>query len=395
LADTIDLHILRPVVVHDGEFPVVEGREPLTHGEIDRKWREIFDRTEGLVAQNAIARFSTSTELPRGPVEEWLLGFVRSMDWRDGIHYLLSTDPPTGPLPRLRDIERELRAASVFTWTIGVQLLSQDGLPSFSPTTNEERDAYELAKVARTHAENNGRILAVGLRRFAEYYGIPSEEDLTEVLSFDGSADMRLVSSLARALRHWWNEDYEAAAAVAFPLVEASVRSLLRELDESIYRLQKASDPGQYPGLWTMLEALEQSPLDESWAYFVKWLLLGPPTGINLRNDLAHGFIHAPGGVHSLLVLRAAAVLLPLTRQGPDTAPPSEDDLHSPRLPDEPEQAAGARRARAEIEPMLARPVAEPQSWPAFPGLCAQLERLLADVLRLAAGAVHRLTSRD
>jgi hypothetical protein len=94
-----------------------------------------------------------------------------------------------------------------------------------------------------------------------------------------------------------------------------------------------------------------------------------------------------------LLVLRAAAVLVPLTRPGPDT--PSEDDLHSPRLPDEPVQAAGARRARAEIEAMLARPVAEPQSWPAFPRLCAQLGRLVADTLRLAAGAVDRLTSRD
>jgi hypothetical protein len=197
----------------------------------------------------------------------------------------------------------------------------------------------------------------------------------------------------ARAAGRTWNEDYEAAAAVAFPLVEASVRSLLRELDESIYRLQKASDPGQYPGLWTVLEALEQSALDESWAYFIKWLLLGPPTGINLRNDLAHGFIHDPGGVYSLLVLRAAAVLVPLTRPGPDT--PSEDDLHSPRLPDEPVQAAGARRARAEIEAMLARPVAEPQSWPAFPGLCAQFGRLVADTLRLAAGALDRLTSRD
>lgn len=339
-------------------------------------------------------RFSSSVQVPRGPVEEWLLGFVRSSDWRDGIRYLLATDPPTGLLSTLRDIEKSLRSASVFARLMGVQLLSCDGLPSFSPTSDEEREAYEVANVARTQAENQGRLIAIGLRRFAERYGIPSEEQLTEILSSDGHADTDLASSLARAFRHWWAEDYEAAAAIAYPLVEAAVRSLLRELDEGIYRLQKASDPGQYPGLWSMLEALEEIALDESWAYFIRWLLLGPPTGINLRNDLAHGFIRSPGAVYSVLILRAAAVLVPLTPPSREVSVPDEGGRRSPRLDDEPAQDAAVRRARAEIEALLACPVERPQPWPRPPHLLGQAGGLVADALRFAARAIDKLSGR-
>ena len=94
---------------------------------------------------------------------------------------------------------------------------------------------------------------------------------------------------------------------------------------------------------------MERIALDESWAYFIKWLLLGP-IGMNIRNDLAHGFVHDAGPVYSALVLRAAAVLVPLTRPDVGTAESDGDDLRSLRLEDEPPQDAGARRARSAMK---------------------------------------------
>ena len=112
-------------------------------------------------------------------------------------HSLLSsTEPPTGALETLAETERQLRSVSVFRRLMGVQLLSSSGMPSFSPTTDEEREAYEVANVARIQGENQGRFLALGLRRFAERYGIPAEEQLVEVLSQGGTADTRLAGSL-------------------------------------------------------------------------------------------------------------------------------------------------------------------------------------------------------
>ena len=44
----------------------------------------------------------------------------------------------------------------------------------------------------------------------------------------------------------------------------------------------------------------------ESWTYFLRWLLLAPP-GMNIRNDLAHGFIGDISPIDAALILRAAA----------------------------------------------------------------------------------------
>jgi hypothetical protein len=69
-------------------------------------------------------------------------------------------------------------------------------------------------------------------------------------------------------------------------------------LDEGIYRLEVAKDPGQYPDLYVLLQELEKLALDESWAYFLRWLLLGP-LGMNIRNEVADGFVaEGKPGVH-------------------------------------------------------------------------------------------------
>jgi hypothetical protein len=57
------------------------------------------------------------------------------------------------------------------------------------------------------------------------------------------------------------------------------------------------------------MDELEKLALDESWAYFFRWLLLGP-YGANLRNDVAHGFVFDPGPVYAALLLRAVSVLV-------------------------------------------------------------------------------------
>lgn len=46
----------------------------------------------------------------------------------------------------------------------------------------------------------------------------------------------------------------------------------------------------------------------ESWTYFLRWLLLAPP-GMNIRNDLAHGFIGDISPIYAALILRAAVLL--------------------------------------------------------------------------------------
>jgi hypothetical protein len=72
--------------------------------------------------------------------------------------------------------------------------------------------------------------------------------------------------------------------------------------------LASGKDPGGYPGLYVLLDKLEEIALDESWTYFLRWLLLGP-FGANLRNNLAHGLPTNTSPEYAALTLRAVSVL--------------------------------------------------------------------------------------
>ena len=149
--------------------------------------------------------------------------------------------------------------------------------------------------------------------------GAPSLDELTDAIIDHGCRDPQLARGLARGFDHYFKGDYESCAAVVIPKFEAAARSLLRELDEGIYRVQVGNDPGGYVGPYILLEELEKLALDESWTYFFRWILLGP-YGANLRNDVAHGFVVDPGPVYAALLLRAVSALVLVA----DTLPPDE-----------------------------------------------------------------------
>ncbi len=174
-----------------------------------------------------------------------------------------------------------------------------------------------------------------------------------------GQSNQLLALSLARGFRHFWSGDYQACVHVVAPKVEAAARVLLLELDEGIYRLQAARDPGQYPGLYPLLHELEDLALDESWAYFLRWLLLGP-TGQNIRNEVAHGFVGDISPVYAALVLRAAALLISIA--GPQPASATHGTDGGPHRTSDLTELS--RRDRDEVLSMLRVPVREPAARP-------------------------------
>jgi hypothetical protein len=325
---------------------------------------------------------SSTIRMPRDYVERFLDAFTASPDWRDGIGFFLRTDCPLGSLDTLRQQERDIAKVTVFSNLVARTILGADGLPRWTADTEEERHAERLATHARIRAENQGRVLAEGLRRMPDRYGVPSESELAAFLSSNGQTDQALALSLARSFRHYWSGDYEACVHVVVPKVEAAIRALLRELDEGIYRTQVASDPGQYPGLYVLLKELEQLALDESWAYFLRWLLLSPP-GMNIRNEIAHGFVSSISPAYAALALRAAAMLITIV--APQPIPASSGT----RRDDEAIDLVELRgRTRAEILLTLGKPVSEPAPSPIRDGATGRVLTLTASVFRLTAAAL-------
>jgi Domain of unknown function (DUF4209) len=328
---------------------------------------------------------STSVRVPPDQVERFLNGFTASPEWRDALRFFLDTDCPTGEVEGLRQQARDVAQFAVLRSVIPTTILGADGLPRWTAQSAEDREAEMMATCARIRAESQGQLLAQGLLRFAERYGTPDEPALVAFLSENGQSDSVLATSLARAFLHFWRRDYEACAHVAVPKVEAAARALLRELDEGIYKLQVGQDQGQYPMLYPLLKELEKLAMDESWIYFLRWLLLAPP-GMNVRNDLAHGFIGDISPIYAALILRAAALLITVCAPQPPSAV-------RVTAPDQPADLAPLpHRDRDDVLGLLSHPVSSPvpQPWRDGPagravGITATALRATANVLQLVA----------
>lgn len=216
-------------------------------------------------------------------------------------------------------------------------VLLDKGLPRTTLDSDEQQDQHDLARTAQIWADYQGALMAEALRRIGNRYGTPDCEELTTVLVDLGAFDRRLARSLAKGFGYFWAGDYEAAAAIVIPKIETAARALLRELDEPTFKVQiSAVKPGGHIQLHPLLQALDKAALDEDWAYFLRWLLLGP-VGRNLRNDYAHGHVDVVTPADAALLLRAAALLI--------TAAPIADDL-IPRVQAVPAEALSTRTGR-------------------------------------------------
>lgn len=308
---------------------------------------------------------SASLWLPRDASERYLSGFTRSPMWGDALALFLDSDCPTGSYAALVQQERDLAKISVLRRMFRRTELTHEGRPGWSTSSDEQDQAAEIAWLASHHAREHGRLLAEGLMRMADRYALPDEDTLTDHLSMGGSAHVRLSRSLARSLTLFWRDEHEAAVYLIVPKIEAAARALLLELDEPIYRIQVGSDPGGYGGLHGLLTALENAGMDPDWIYFLKWLLLGHP-GANVRNDLTHGLMFDPGPVHTVLVLRAAALMIRLV------AP-------------EPGEGAVADRGPDRALQKVRRPVDAPYAWPTRQGVQQRVILGLASSIRTVA----------
>lgn len=279
---------------------------------------------------------TTSVPIPKWIPEMYLARFTKGSTWQDGLaSFLLVPEPPSG---RVADLQAFAHGGRGSLRRIFVSaLLGPDAMPRASLYSEDEKDLQDMALAGRTRAEWNGRLLAEGLDRIASRYDRPTVDQLTSFFTDFGAVDVPLARSLAKAFGYFWDGDYEAATCVVIPKIEAAARTLLRELDEGIYQVQVGKSKGGYPGLYVLLTELENLALDEDWAWFLHWLLLGP-VGANVRNDVAHGFRGDLGATYTALVLRAAAVLI--------TAAPEIRSTQRPVVLAPEREAVYGRRAR-------------------------------------------------
>ncbi len=163
----------------------------------------------------------------------------------------------------------------------------------------------------------HGGILADALDRVVAS-GRPGEDELALFLCHGGDGDLPLAAALARALGRYWNGDWEGCVHTAVPRIEAAARGLVLRLDLTAYRVARASEPGKYVGLGVLLSILARAGLDPAWERFLRTFLTGP-LGMNVRNDVAHGFVvDPPSRETAALAVRALALLVRLLTPEPE-----------------------------------------------------------------------------
>lgn len=258
----------------------------------------------------ALERFAFEGELPPWLPNFRMHPFTAGRHWQSGLFEFFTFEVPSGSVA---SIEESVAGRSGLLAFIPTLLLGNTGLPRRQLTSEDEEHAHAMAQHGGFMAQTSGRVLAVGLYRMAEKYGIPDQDDLRKfIIQEFPHCDSAAADILAKAFRMHWRGETLEAASIAIPAAEAAARRLLREADQGIYQVQVGEASGGYPTLRGLLQALDDLCLDEGWAWYLKWLLLGP-IGQNIRNDVTHGFLTHLDPVHSALVLRAAALLITMS----------------------------------------------------------------------------------
>ncbi|RZT17463.1 uncharacterized protein DUF4209 [Kribbella sp. VKM Ac-2569] len=273
--------------------------------------RQIRAELESIPVEDlGLIRFSQSVPIPRQMPEYELQPFTRGHLWQDALGYFLHTGPPTGSVDDLR--ARASSGRSGLLSILPTQLLGHGGLPRVTLATEEAEVEHRMSEHAKVIAQTVGSCYAEGLMRLADRYGTPTLDDLQTYFVQQYKCNPAGAFILAKAYRMFWNGDYIDAVHLVIPAAEAAARRLLRMLDEGIYKVAVGNSVGEYPGFRVLLEELDTLALDPSWSWFLKWIFLGP-IGLNLRNDVAHGFIVGIDPAYAALVLRAASLLITTT----------------------------------------------------------------------------------
>jgi hypothetical protein len=252
---------------------------------------------------------STSTlNFSQEEVERYIAQFIEPPDWQGALEMFSRHPPPTGDYEENTRLAREIDAAAPLQATISRVRVGGDGLPRWQPITEEDREDARLARIEEFQAILRGSLLAQVLHRIGEHYSRPDRQALVQYFSARPTIAPGTAEQLGTAVDLFWKGEEDAALHIAVWLIEPLLRNLLLQSNKGIYSVQRRRRPGQYPGLGFLLTQLRDLGFDVSW-YRYLWTVFASPVGLNLRNELAHGFTSQLGANPAALAIHASCFL--------------------------------------------------------------------------------------
>lgn len=268
-----------------------------------------------------LARISVEATIPEAAVREYLAPLLEASDVRDLLATLVSYPPSTGSASENRDELAKSRVEFPLQHMFSQVRLGGDGLPRWTPNTEEQTDDGALSRQELLRFRFTGDLIATGLYEGGRALS-PTESEVAQFLEELPNIDADPAALLAHAFAAYWRGDWTAALFMALPCAETFCRQVVISLGRGIYQTQRGQRPGQYPGLGSLLQWMRESGLDEDW-YRYAWTVLASPAGLNLRNEVAHGFVHSVAPLHAAAVLQIV-LYLGAIGTSEDTRPPDD-----------------------------------------------------------------------
>ncbi|WP_443057488.1 DUF7380 domain-containing protein [Streptomyces sp. NBC_00696] len=252
----------------------------------------------------------TDINIPNAYIREYLRPYKWADTWREALGAWFNSDSPSGSLASNEAVARDALKRSVFTRLATTVVFGPGDLPKRVLSEDHAAFQHELVGAETWGISFHGILLADALDIIKSRFGIPRSEDLEESISTSGTHPAS-ARALAKGFMLYWVGEFDACVHLVVPKVEASVRALLLELNEPVYKTQVGDGVGQFPGLGALLPYLMENGFDPDWERFLRTFLLGD--GMGVRNLVAHGFMDTASREKAALALRAYSLLVLIT----------------------------------------------------------------------------------
>lgn len=249
----------------------------------------------------------TEFKVPSEIFRNYLIPYGHARTWKEALLFWLQSECPSGSVSSNEKLAGKLQGASVIENLATNLKFGSEGLPKRVSSGEENSFQRQRVRAESVKIQLSGTLLSSALDVMRARFGIPSQGDLEACISETGTHPA-LAATLAKAFQLYWVGEFAASVHLAVPKIESSARSLLLEINEPLYRSAVGDADGQFPGLGVFLDKLEENDFDPDWGRFLRVFLL--KDGLNVRNLVAHGFMHEVDRETAALALRACALLV-------------------------------------------------------------------------------------
>jgi hypothetical protein len=183
----------------------------------------------------------------------------------------------------------------------------------FRAATPEDHERLQQAEHMKLQTSLWGVFAARVLDGIRERWGPIDREELAAFFSSD-VIDAELADRFARGLELYWEGQFDEAAHLVAPRLEAAIRELARRARIPVLKEPEGDKPGGVRALRPLIDALADRFDEGSAEYLERWRvylrqLLVDELGMNLRNVIAHGLAPAIGRHDAALLVHAACFL--------------------------------------------------------------------------------------